>query len=152
MGSFVAFSMIGLFPVPGQSVYLITPPYFESVNITNPLTGNTASVRNVGFDPTYQNVYIQNATLNGQAYTKNWIDHTFFTNGGELVLYLGGSESAWGTGAENVPPSLSPSPVGPPGVPGGNGTNSTAMRRSLTYKPQLGFEGRANLGGAYGGV
>ena len=106
MGSFVAFSMIGLFPNPGQDVYLITPPYFESVSITNPASGKTATIRNEGFDPTYQNVYIQNATLDGQPYTKNWIDHSFFTDGKELVLYLGPQESAWGTQVADLPPSL----------------------------------------------
>lgn len=107
MGSFVAMSMIGLFPNPGQNVYLITPPYFEEVNITSPLTGNTARIRNVNFDPTYKNIYIQSATLDGQPYTKNWIDHSFFTAGKELILTLGASESAWGTEVEDLPPSLS---------------------------------------------
>lgn len=106
MGSFVAFSMIGLFPNPGQNVYLITPPYFESVNITSPLTGKTATIRNVNFDPSYKAVYIQNATLNGKPYTKNWIDHSFFTQGKELVLVLGTAESTWGTRKQDLPPSL----------------------------------------------
>ncbi|KAG8409503.1 hypothetical protein J3459_017461 [Metarhizium acridum] len=97
MGSFLAFSMMGLFPNPGQSVYLITPPYFESVRIKHPLTKKTAIIRNVHFDPTYKNIYIQNATLNGKPYTKNWIDHSFFTEGKELVLTLGATESSWGT-------------------------------------------------------
>lgn len=107
MGSFVAFSMMGLFPNPGQDVYLITPPYFESVNITSPVTGKTATIRNVGFDPSYRSIYIQRATLNGQIYTKNWIDHSFFTEGKELVLYLGRNESSWGTRIADRPPSLS---------------------------------------------
>ena len=107
MGAFVAFSMMGLFPNAGQNVYLITPPYFESVKIKHPLTGKTATIRNVNFDPTYKNIYIQEATLNGQPYTKNWIDHSFFTEGKELVLTLGGKESAWGTAAKDLPPSLS---------------------------------------------
>lgn len=107
MGSFVAFSMMGLFPNPGQNVYLITPPYFETVNITSPVTGKTASIRNVGFDPSYRNIYIQRATLDGQKYTKNWIDHSFFTDGKELVLYLGRNESSWGTRIADRPPSLS---------------------------------------------
>ncbi|KAJ4399999.1 hypothetical protein N0V85_005873 [Neurospora sp. IMI 360204] len=106
MGSFVAFSMMGLFPNPGQNVYLITPPFFESVNITNPLTGKTARIRNVNFDPSYKNIYIQNATLDGVKYSKNWIDHSFFTEGKELVLTLGGRESEWGTKVEDLPPSL----------------------------------------------
>ncbi|KAK0744825.1 glycosyl hydrolase family 92-domain-containing protein [Apiosordaria backusii] len=106
MGSFVAFAMMGLFPNPGQNVYLITPPFFEEVNITSPVTGKTARVRNVGFDAGYKNVYIQSATLDGEAYNKSWVDHSFFTEGKELVLVLGERESAWGTGVEDLPPSL----------------------------------------------
>jgi putative alpha-1,2-mannosidase len=106
MGAFVAFSMMGLFPNPGQNVYFIIPPYFESVSITSPLTNKTATVRNVNFDSAYKNIYIQSATLNGEAYTKNWIDHSFFTEGKELVLTLGSTESAWGTRVVDLPPSL----------------------------------------------
>ncbi|KAK4188768.1 glycoside hydrolase [Podospora australis] len=106
MGSFVAFSMMGLFPNPGQNVYLITPPYFESVNITHPLTSRTAKVINVNFDPTYEAIYIQSATLDGEPYTKNWLNHSFFTEGKELVLTLGRNESTWGTRVEDLPPSL----------------------------------------------
>lgn len=106
MGSFLAFNMIGLFPNPGQNVYLIIPPYFESVNITSKITNKTARVRNVNFDPTYENVYIQSATLDGKPYTKNWIDHSFFTQGKELVLTLGKNESSWGTHVKDLPPSL----------------------------------------------
>ncbi|KAK5117370.1 hypothetical protein LTR62_005988 [Meristemomyces frigidus] len=108
MGSFVAFSMLGLFPNPGQDVYLVTPPYFESVNITSPGTGRVARIRNVGFDAEYQSIFIQRATLDGQPYTKNWIDHSFFTEGKELLLYLGRNESSWGTQVADLPPSLSP--------------------------------------------
>ncbi|KAL1966947.1 hypothetical protein VTN77DRAFT_3691 [Rasamsonia byssochlamydoides] len=107
MGSFVAMSMMGLFPNPGQNVYFITPPFFKSVEIKSPLTNRTATVRVQNFDPTYRNVYIQSATLNGQPYTKNWIDHSFFTEGKELVLVLGRNESTWGTRPEDLPPSLS---------------------------------------------
>ena len=98
---------MGLFPNPGQNVYLITPPYFDSISIKSPLTGKTATIRNVNFDPTYEAIYIQSATLDGEPYTKNWIDHSFFTDGKELVLTLGKNESAWGTRIEDLPPSLS---------------------------------------------
>ncbi|RAK78257.1 glycoside hydrolase family 92 protein, partial [Aspergillus fijiensis CBS 313.89] len=106
MGSFVAMTMMGLFPNPGQNVYLITAPFFESVNITSPLTGKTARVRTVGFDPSYQAVYIQSATLDGQPYTKSYVGHDFFTEGRELVLWLGRNESSWGQGVGDLPPSL----------------------------------------------
>ncbi|WQF82189.1 Putative glycosyl hydrolase family 92, alpha-1,2-mannosidase [Colletotrichum destructivum] len=106
MGSFLAFAMMGLFPNPGQDVYLIIPPFFESVEITHPQTGKTARIRSTNFDPKYRNIYIQNATLNGQPYRKNWVDHKFFTEGQQLVLTLGRRESNWGTRVRDLPPSL----------------------------------------------
>ncbi|KAK5006359.1 hypothetical protein LTR28_006588 [Elasticomyces elasticus] len=107
MGSFAALTMMGLFPNPGQDVYLITPPFFEKVQIRNKLTGKTATVRNINFDQDYKNIYIQNATLNGKPYTRNWIGHSFFLNGDTLELTLGATESAWGTKDQDLPPSLS---------------------------------------------
>lgn len=99
--------MLGIFPSAGQSVYLIIPPYFPCISITNPQTGETATIKSVNFDPTYRKIYIQSAKLNGKTYTKNWIDHNFFLDGGTLELVLGEAESTWGTGEGDVPPSLS---------------------------------------------
>lgn len=117
MGSFVALTMLGLWPMSGQDVYLITPPFFAEVNLTNPLTGQTATVRNVNFDGSgsagaangtgYRNIYVQSATLNGEPYHRSWITHSFFREGGVLELVLGANESLWGTGEEALPPSLS---------------------------------------------
>lgn len=115
---------MGLFPNPGQNVYLITPPYFPTISIKSPLTGNTATIRNVNFDPTYEAIYIQSATLDGEPYTKNWIDHSFFTEGKELVLTLGRNESSWGTQIADLPPSLS-------NYVGGNGTANGTIPKSL---------------------
>lgn len=109
MGSFAALTMMGLWPMSGQDVYLITPPFFREVNVTNALTGAVATVRNVeGFDGgAYENIYVQGATLNGEVYEKSWLTHEFFRDGGVLELSLGANESAWGTADEALPPSLS---------------------------------------------
>lgn len=107
MGSFAALTMMGIFPNAGQNVYFITPPFFEVVRIKNKQTGNTATIRNVNFDPSYQAIYIQSATLDGKPYNKNWIDHSFFLEGKTLELTLGRNESDWGTRDEDLPPSLS---------------------------------------------
>ncbi|KAK5018464.1 hypothetical protein LTR39_000965 [Cryomyces antarcticus] len=107
MGSFSTLSMMGLWPFSGQNVYLIMPPFFPEVNLTNGHTGKTATVRNIGFDAGYNNIYIQNATLNGKAWTKNWISHDFYRNGGVLELTLGSEESSWGTRSQDLPPSAS---------------------------------------------
>lgn len=109
MGSFTTLAMMGLWPISGQNVYLINPPYFQEVNITNGQTGNVATIRNLNFDVAYKNIYVQSATLNGEVYTKNWLTHSFFLQGGVLVLTLGEHESDWGTADEDLPPSLSTS-------------------------------------------
>ena len=106
-GSFVAFAMAGLFPVAGQNVYLISPPFFESVSFTSPVTGKVATVRCLNFDKGYEGIYIQNATLNGEVYSKSWIGHEFFTQGGVLEVTVGNEESDWGTEDEDLPPSSS---------------------------------------------
>ncbi|KAF9878719.1 alpha-mannosidase family [Colletotrichum karsti] len=141
MGSFLAFTMMGLFPNPGQDVYLITPPFFESVEITHPQTGKTAKVRNVNFDPKYRSIYIQSATLNGEPYRKNWLNHSFFTEGKELVLTLGRRESDWGTRIQDLPPSTGE-------YRGFNRTfpsNRTARRTESNYEGDFGNAG-VNLG------
>ncbi|KAJ5544487.1 hypothetical protein N7535_007114 [Penicillium sp. DV-2018c] len=107
MGSFIVLSMMGLWPVPGQDVYLITPPYFKEVSIRNALTGKVATIRNINFDPSYKSIYIQSAKWNGKPWTSNWIKHEFFAEGGVLELELGPKESEWGTRVQDLPPSLS---------------------------------------------
>ncbi|KJZ70608.1 hypothetical protein HIM_09996 [Hirsutella minnesotensis 3608] len=104
MGAFFFFSTLGLFPIAGQNVYLISPPFFPEVNITSPLTGKTATIRSVGFDPSYMNLSIQRATVNG-TWTKSWIGHEFFTEGWTLELVLGEKDSDWGTKPGDRPPS-----------------------------------------------
>ncbi|KAF4125146.1 Glycosyl hydrolase family 92 [Geosmithia morbida] len=108
MGSFTGLTMMGLFPVSGQNVYLINPPFFREVNITNPQTAKTATIRAVDFDAAYANIYIQSVKLDGEDYSMSWITHDFFVNGGTLELTLGPHESTeWGTGKDDIPPSAS---------------------------------------------
>ncbi|KAI0173013.1 glycoside hydrolase family 92 protein [Hypoxylon sp. FL1284] len=105
MGGFVVFGMMGLFPVAGQDVYLISAPFFEQINVTSPLTGKTAQIKTSGFDAGYKNVYVQNVTVNGQPWTKSWIGHALFSEGWTMELSLGDQESDWGTKLEDRPPS-----------------------------------------------
>jgi putative alpha-1,2-mannosidase len=77
------------------------------VSIRNGITGKLATVRNVNFDPSYNSIYIQSAKLNGKEWTKNWMTHDFWSEGGVLELTLGSEESDWGTKMEDLPPSIS---------------------------------------------
>ncbi|KAI0863925.1 alpha-1,2-mannosidase-like protein [Xylaria cubensis] len=107
MGAFSAFAFMGFFPVAGQNVYLLTPPMFREISIRTPDGKGWATLRNANFDSEYTNIYIQSAKLNGKQYTRNWITHDFFVDGGVLEFVLGPKESEWGTQKEDLPPSLS---------------------------------------------
>ncbi|GAB1197174.1 hypothetical protein APSETT444_006465 [Aspergillus pseudonomiae] len=107
MGSFAVLSMLGLYPVHGQDVYLISASFFKEASVRNRITGNVATIRNINFDPIYKSIYIQNVTRDGKPWTRNWIGHDFFTKGGTLEITLGDKESTWGTRIEDLPPSMS---------------------------------------------
>ncbi|UNI18345.1 hypothetical protein JDV02_004618 [Purpureocillium takamizusanense] len=106
MGSFSTLAMMGVWPVAGQDVYLINPPFFPEITITNPITKKKAIIRTIQFDASYENIYIQSAKLDGKPYTRNWISHDFFVQGGVLELTLGKEESQWGTRQQDLPPSM----------------------------------------------
>ncbi|KAJ7097271.1 alpha-1,2-mannosidase, putative subfamily [Mycena belliarum] len=96
----------GFFPVAGQDTYLLNRPYFPKITIRNQATGAVATIVASGLSA--ENKYIQSATLNGAAYTKNWISHSLFTSGGTLMLVMGASRSSeWGTREADLPMSLS---------------------------------------------
>lgn len=58
------------------------------------------------WDGAKKNKYIVSAKLNGKRFTKNWIDHSFFLEGGHLDLVLGDTPSNFGAGRGDLPPSL----------------------------------------------
>lgn len=106
MGAFSAMVFMGFFPVAGQDVYLITPPFFREVKIKATLGSGWAVIRVLNFDPTYKAKYIQSARLNGKTHTKNWITHDFFLRGGVLEFTVSETEGTWGTRDEDLPPSF----------------------------------------------
>lgn len=111
MGAFSGLAMMGFFPVAGQDVYLLTPPFFREVKV-RARNGRWAVIRVLNFDPTYAAKYIQSARLDGRVYTRSWITHDFFAKGGVLELVVGLRESSWGTGEADLPPSWPWPPTG----------------------------------------
>lgn len=118
MGAFMVFAMMGLFPVPGQDVYLIVSPFFEEicvdysgsvVSASSGGNGNGTEAKGNGKScvrVSGKGGYIQRATLDGEVYTRNWIGHDFFVRGRLLELVLGEEESDWGTDEKDIPPSI----------------------------------------------
>jgi predicted alpha-1,2-mannosidase len=100
MAAWYVLSSMGLFQVcPGQPVYQLSSPIFEKVTLYLDQTfyaGRefTIKARNLSGD----NIYIQDAILNGNTYHKAWISHQDIVNGGELILQMGSEPNReWGS-------------------------------------------------------
>ena len=104
MSAFVAFSQMGFYPVtPGMPAYNIGSPVFDKTTINLPNGKKfVIEAKNNSFD----NKYIQSATLNGVKWDKPWFTHDDIKDGGSLVLVMGPkANKEWGSDLKNVPPS-----------------------------------------------
>jgi putative alpha-1,2-mannosidase len=99
---------VGLFPAAGQPVFLIGSPLFERACLQ---VGNqTFAVEAAGNSD--ENIYVQAATLNGEALVRAYITVDELLGGGTLRLEMGAEPSDWGR--VERPPSyddVSPLPV-----------------------------------------
>lgn len=94
--------MIGLWPMTGQTTFLVLSPWFEKMTINlkddkRLVITTTGGDRNSG-------PYVQSLKVNGEAWTKSWVTwEDIFTNGGTLDFVLGADKVEWSTG--DLPPS-----------------------------------------------
>ncbi len=104
MSSWLIFSTLGLFPVAGQDVYLISTPSIPDASLT---LGNGKKFRILAknLDAKGLNRYVQSATLNGVDLPTTWFRHAQIKDGATLVLTMGSAPSNWGKTLP--PPSMS---------------------------------------------
>lgn len=80
------FSAAGFYPVsPGTDQYVLGSPLFEKITL-NLENGKTFEI--VGKNNSHENFYINNTTLNGRHFTKNYITQSDIMNGGKLVFEM----------------------------------------------------------------
>ncbi|WP_353810274.1 glycoside hydrolase domain-containing protein [Agromyces sp. SYSU T00194] len=99
LSSWYVWASLGVFPVAGQNRFLVNAPSFAESEIR---IGGEESffVRTRGFrEPEHDGPpqYVQSATLNGAALERTYLRGDELHRGGELVLELGDTPSAWGT-------------------------------------------------------
>lgn len=97
--------MIGLYPITGQSTFLIHAPWFESLTVDLG-GGKTLEVTasGGGKDGDGEDVYVQRLSVNGNVWKKSWVDwRDLFESGGKLEFELGSRAVNWTDG--RVPPS-----------------------------------------------
>jgi putative alpha-1,2-mannosidase len=102
MGSLAVLLKIGLFSTDGgtseKPFYEITSPIFKKITIKlneKYYSGKQFVIEAKNNVP--GNVYIQSATLNGNAIQKPFFDHSALIKGGSLLLQMGASPNKnWG--------------------------------------------------------
>ena len=106
MSSWYVLSALGIYSVcPGTDEYVLGSPKFRKTTITME-DGKKFVIEAKGNSK--DNVYIQNATLNGKRHTRNYIHYSDIVNGGVLELQMGNQpEKTRGTAKEDRSFSLS---------------------------------------------
>ncbi len=80
------FSALGFYPVcPGSDQYILGSPLFESVEIELE-DGAVLKINSTNNDK--KNRYIEEMTLNGERYTKNFLTHDDLIEGGEISFIM----------------------------------------------------------------
>ncbi|RWA04303.1 hypothetical protein EKO27_g10803 [Xylaria grammica] len=101
MESWLLWNMIGLYPLTGQTTFLIASPWFADLTID--LGGGkklAITAENVG----QESYYVQSLSVNGNAWDKAWVSwDDVFANGGTMDFVLGPEPADWATG--DLPPS-----------------------------------------------
>ena len=102
MQTWLLWNMIGLYPLTGQTTFLIHSPWF-SMNIDLG-RGKSLNITTQGGDSD-KDFYVQSLRVNGEVWGKNWVTwDDVFAQGGTMEFVLGESPSTWCDGGE-LPPS-----------------------------------------------
>ncbi|KAI3612903.1 glycoside hydrolase family 92 protein, partial [Moniliophthora roreri] len=114
MGSYVAFYLVGLYPLPGTTQFLLSSPYFKEVSFFIPVLNKTTIIKANGFvgnpeDGTGGTVFVKSVRVNGEVYKSNcYLDWDVFVNGSIVDLELTDDINVTcGDGPQALPPSLS---------------------------------------------
>ncbi len=101
MASAYVAAAMGLFPVtPGDPTFQITSPFFEEIRLD---VGNGKEFVIQADHASYDNKYIQSATLNGAAFERTWLDYEEISRGGTIRYVMGSEPSDWAADAAPVP-------------------------------------------------
>lgn len=107
MSAWYIFASLGFYPVcPGSGYYVLASPSFRKA-VIHMSSGKRFVIE--AENVSGQNIYIQQATLNGKPYDMNYLRHSDIASGGTLHFVMGPSPNlSWGTSATSLPPSTIP--------------------------------------------
>lgn len=109
LSSWFVWASLGLFPVAGQNLFLLSAPAWRESSID--VGDRNLTIETTGFvepTPGGPTQYVQSVHLDGERLDRTWLTGTELHRGGRLHLELGPTPSAWGTTVR--PPSVSTHP------------------------------------------
>jgi len=103
MSAWWLLAALGLYPLQvGSPRYAVGSPLFDEVTVHRP--DGDLVVRTVG--NSLRNVYVQSLTVDGEPRDAAWLAHADLAGGAVVEYVMGPEPSAWGTGPDAAPPSL----------------------------------------------
>lgn len=99
MSAWYILAASGIHPsCPGNTRMEITSPVFDKIVFRldpDYASGDTFTI--IAHNNSPENIYIQNAKLNGEKYDRCWLDFSEISSGGVLELYMGDTpDTSWG--------------------------------------------------------
>lgn len=109
METWLLWNMVGLYPITGQTTFLIHSPWFESMTIdlgSGKQLNISASSSSSSSTDDEDDIYVQSLKVNGQQWRKNWLTwEDVFVDGGSLEFELGSQAVNWTDSDAELPPS-----------------------------------------------
>lgn len=144
MESWVLWSIIGLYPLTGQTTFLIGSPWFEDLSID---LGDGKRLRITTTGGGEEAYYVQSLVVNGVKWDKNWVSwDDVFANGGEMAFVLGAEPVRWDTGEGPPSPASEFEATDNPGVILGTAKRPKVVTRGAR-RDGLAIRGRGVQGG-----
>lgn len=101
MSAWYVFASIGLFPiVPGQDVWGISTPAFESVTVQRP-DGKPLELSAPGLSDSAR--YIQDVSMDGASWDRGYVEDSDLDGVGTVTFAVGTTPSDWATGEDAAP-------------------------------------------------
>ncbi|MFC7490408.1 MULTISPECIES: GH92 family glycosyl hydrolase [unclassified Knoellia] len=104
LSAWQVFSSLGFYPLQmGSPTYAIGSPQFTkaTLHLESGKSLVISAPRNSA-----SNVYVQGVRVNGVAQSRTWLSHDQIVAGGNIEFDMGATPSAWGTGPDDAPPSI----------------------------------------------
>ncbi|KAF6843497.1 alpha-mannosidase family protein [Colletotrichum musicola] len=112
MESWLLWNMIGLYPLTGQTTFLVGSPWFSDLTIS---LGGGQQLNVTSTGGSEDAFYVQSLRVNGKEWNKSWVAWgDVFAEGGSLEFQLGAEPVDWATGELPPSPASETSPFAEP--------------------------------------